>query len=80
MPYHIDNKLEKRCSLCEGEYCCREWIDPITNERVGVYCPKCNGFGCIPTEQGDRILDLVRHNLKPLIVEILEELKTTDGS
>jgi hypothetical protein len=29
-------------------------------------CPVCDGAGYVPTEFGKRVLDLMRHNFRPL--------------
>ena len=49
--------LEVVCSRCSGKgghYECDRWIS----------CHFCQGAGHIPTEFGERVLALIRHNLQ----------------
>ena len=50
--------LEVQCNYCSGR------------GRFGRdQCDACDGSGYVPTELGSRILDLMRHNLRPMIQE-----------
>ena len=33
-------------------------------------CDACNGSGYAPTEFGERVLELMRHNFKPMLQDI----------
>lgn len=47
--------LETECPTCHGE-----------GEVDGHPCYRCNASGSVPTERGEEILELVRHNLKAM--------------
>lgn len=53
--------LEHLCDYCEG-------TGGDDQDGTGWYrCQMCNGAGYKPTEAGEAILMLVRHNLKPML-------------
>lgn len=58
--------LEKRCDVCGGRGGSREcdhcrW-DP---------CGSCNGSGYKPTDFGKKVLDLMRHNFRPMLKDVM---------
>lgn len=62
-----DLVLEVRCEKCQG--------------RGGLYsysrdenepCPVCDGAGYKPTALGERVLDLMRHNWKPMFRKMMD--------
>ena len=60
MEVHEIPILEKQCEHCDGE-----GVEPY----VGGRCYCCNGSGFETTEFGDRVLRLMKHNLKPMLEE-----------
>jgi DnaJ-class molecular chaperone len=56
--------LEEHCSECYGKG--GDDQDGTGWHRCGV----CNGSGYEPTELGEAILTLVRHNLEPMLQDI----------
>lgn len=52
--------LEKPCDKCRG----RGWYSFGGGEKDR--CPICDGAGYEPTEFGESILALIRHNLKSM--------------
>jgi DnaJ-class molecular chaperone len=52
-------ELEVRCERCEGRG---------EEDEVGTFrtydCPECGGAGFVPTEFGQKVLAIVRHNLR----------------
>jgi hypothetical protein len=60
-------KLEMPCERCEGlgwNMSCGE------RERCGV----CDGAGFVPTEDGEKVLSLMRHNFRPLYQDLTKDL------
>lgn len=58
MPDETNLVLENPCTACEG-----------SGGRMGYVndwheCDKCSGAGYVPTEFGEKLLDLIRHNLR----------------
>jgi DnaJ-class molecular chaperone len=52
--------FERRCEACRG--------DGSYRGRDGrVRCGICNGSGWVPTEWGEKVLALMRHNFRPLL-------------
>jgi DnaJ-class molecular chaperone len=52
--------LESLCERCNGE--------GETERRTGFeICPDCNGAGFVPTPAGEKIIDLMRHNFRPML-------------
>jgi DnaJ-class molecular chaperone len=47
-----DYKLEEKCENCDG-----------SGRSYGDDCPGCHGTGYVPTDAGERILALLRHQL-----------------
>jgi hypothetical protein len=64
MPAHADSpqipQLEVVCPACKGTGGDRE---------LGAwnYCPECKGARYVPTEEGEKILKLMRHNFRPML-------------
>lgn len=58
-------ELETKCTSClgTGTY----WQDSSPDQLV---CELCDGAGLVPTEQGEKILELLRHNIRPLIIRL----------
>jgi DnaJ-class molecular chaperone len=54
--------LETRCDRCEGR-------GGRTERREWVSCFWCKGAGYLPTEEGKRILALMRHNFQTMLDE-----------
>lgn len=54
-----NGELEVTCRKCNGSGCVRDG-----GERCA--CPLCEGAGFEPTELGERVLALVRHNFRPM--------------
>ena len=55
--------LETKCDLCEGrggEYGGTDW----------TRCPQCCGGGYLPTELGEKLVKLIRHNLRRITEEL----------
>ena len=52
--------LEDLCGSCRGKGYDRGRGGPVR-------CDVCNGAGFISTEFGERILNLMRHNFKPML-------------
>jgi DnaJ-class molecular chaperone len=55
--------LESKCDVCDGRGWSWEKGDKC---RCGV----CDGAGYVPTDLGEQILSLVRHNLRPMYDEL----------
>ncbi|MDB5296824.1 MAG: hypothetical protein JWO31_2807 [Phycisphaerales bacterium] len=53
-------ELETPCEWCEG----RGWY---TDAQRRVRCSDCGGAGHVPTEFGERVLSLMRHNFRPML-------------
>ncbi len=47
--------LEEKCKACDGG-----------GVSYGDSCPSCRGFGYVPTENGEKILTLMRRHLRNL--------------
>ena len=54
--------LEDKCPYCYGK---GESIQEGSGRRL--LCEMCNGSGYVPTEFGERVLALMRHNFKPML-------------
>jgi DnaJ-class molecular chaperone len=54
----IEAELERACPKCGG----RGWFG---HERE--QCVLCGGAGYVPTAFGRKVLDLMRHNLRPML-------------
>ncbi len=53
--------LEERCNHCGG----KGWY---SSEKMGrSRCGFCNGAGYVPTETGEAVLALMRHNFRPML-------------
>ncbi len=57
--------LEEPCGSCLGAGYYRGREGPVR-------CDVCKGAGFIPTEFGERILDLLRHNFGPMLQDAQE--------
>lgn len=55
-------RLETPCPICEGSAGHAE-------QGEWVSCGYCSGAGYLPTEDGKRVLDLIRHNLPLMLSE-----------
>ena len=59
----MDNQLlpalECRCERCDG----MGWL---MKYGENLRCNNCNGAGFEPTELGEQVLALVRHNFRPM--------------
>lgn len=55
-------KLEDVCHWCSGR------------GRFGCEaCGLCDGSGYVPTEFGEKVLALMRHNFKPMLEDLLDD-------
>ncbi len=52
-------ELETACRLCDGE-------GRVHEEGKWRRCGCCDGAGYEPTEFGERVLNLLRHNFRPM--------------
>jgi hypothetical protein len=52
-------ELETVCPECEGR---RSW------PKYGI-CQECKGMGVVPTEFGKRVLDLVLHHRRRIVLD-----------
>jgi DnaJ-class molecular chaperone len=57
--------LENLCDTCGGEGFGRHECHP---DRLR--CSDCNGAGYVPTELGEKVLDLMRHNFRPMLQDV----------
>jgi DnaJ-class molecular chaperone len=64
-PKAAHNRLETMCRNCNGT----GDVSPFGHLED---CVKCSGTGYVPTDLGAKILDLVRHNLRSILLEKLE--------
>lgn len=60
--------LEEKCPCCHGEG--RLAVDTGNGWWT---CGECNGAGFVPNAIGERILALMRHNLKPMLQDLQAE-------
>ncbi len=60
-------ELEALCQRCDGE----GTIGYADGKRYR--CPVCNGAGYEPTEFGRRVLDLMRHHLRPMHEDLADQ-------
>jgi DnaJ-class molecular chaperone len=58
--------LEVPCDSCDGNGRRRK-------EGEWVRCSMCNGAGYIPTETGEKVLALMRHNFGPMLQDTTEK-------
>jgi hypothetical protein len=58
-------ELERVCPRCEGK-------GKIRSERVLRRCSSCDGAGYQPTEIGEMVLELMRHNFRPMYEDMDE--------
>lgn len=49
--------LEQECPQCRGKLSL-----PDTSGQGDVPCFWCDGWGVVPTEFGERVLELIKHN------------------
>jgi DnaJ-class molecular chaperone len=54
--------LESPCRDCHGKGW--EWVDGDL-----CACAYCSGAGYVPTQIGQQVLDLMRHNFRPMLKE-----------
>jgi DnaJ-class molecular chaperone len=62
--------LEEPCQKCEGS-------GLFTECRRQRRCDWCQGAGFIPTEFGERVLDLMRHNFRPMLQDATNDKAPT---
>jgi Tryptophan RNA-binding attenuator protein inhibitory protein len=62
-------ELEQECRACMGSGVC-------VCDQGRVRCRQCDGAGFLPTEAGERVLALMRHNFGPLLQDA--RLESTD--
>jgi hypothetical protein len=55
-------ELETPCERCD---CSGQVLREGRKER----CPACDGAGFLPTAFGERVLDLLRHNFRPMLAD-----------
>jgi len=56
--------LETKCDQCNGH--------PYTRiNGEDEKCSYCDGAGYVPTEDGEAILQLIRHNFKPMHEDVI---------
>ena len=58
--FNAEDSLETTCTRCEG-------TGGETERGVWQNCYECNGSGYVPTELGQKIVALMRHNIKPTL-------------
>src|SRR2546421_5220948 len=58
----MSDELESRCDRCSGR---GGWY--VEGRGDWHRCGACAGSGFVPTAQGKKILDLMRHNFKPML-------------
>lgn len=61
----LNQNFEELCVVCKGRGKHRGYHG---DER----CDTCDGAGYTTTEVGQRILDLMRHNLKPMLEDAIQ--------
>jgi len=59
--------LETLCERCNGVGTLPSREDP---DRP---CPRCEGAGYEPTEFGEKVLELMRHQLRPMLAQLRGE-------
>jgi DnaJ-class molecular chaperone len=59
--------LELPCEKCQG----RGWYSFGGGEKET--CPACEGAGYAPTEFGERVISLMRHNLRPMLRSVNDD-------
>lgn len=57
--------LETLCEYCNGG-----GGESVEGSGRWCRCTMCNGSGYVLTEMGERVLSLVRHNLKPMLEDV----------
>jgi hypothetical protein len=57
--------LETPCADCNG----KGWYWPEDRDKARR-CEACAGAGYVPTGDGKRILDLMRHSIRAMVAEI----------
>ena len=56
----LGEPLELPCDACDGDGV----VDTYHGERR---CAKCGGGGFMPTPFGEKIVELIRHNFRPML-------------
>jgi DnaJ-class molecular chaperone len=56
-------QLEKKCPRCDGAGGSKRDYDNVWDR-----CVQCGGSGYLTTAMGERILSLIEHNLKEILV------------
>ena len=59
-PLQSDVELETRCEECRG-------LGEVELRTGMEVCEMCGGAGYIPTPVGEKIIDLMRHNFRPML-------------
>lgn len=57
-------KLEEKCERCGGRGC-------YSDGGQRVSCGVCSGSGYEPTAFGERVLELLKHNFRPMLEEVI---------
>jgi DnaJ-class molecular chaperone len=61
----MSKELETVCPECDGSGKTESRYDGTSK------CEKCGGSGYVTTEQGERILELMRHNFKIMLSDAI---------
>jgi hypothetical protein len=49
-------------------------LTPVLLEGTGVYCPACEGKGCILTDKGRDLLMFLQNFGRPVVSDVVEEI------
>jgi DnaJ-class molecular chaperone len=63
---HLSVVLESICKTCDG----KGGAPPGELDDDFLECPRCKGSGYVPTDIGMAFLELMRHNLIPMLQDI----------
>ena len=67
-------ELERVCPRCKGAGGEKRDYDNVWDE-----CVQCGGSGHIVTAAGEKVLSLMEHSLKPLLLRAIGDLLQADG-
>lgn len=56
-------ELEEICPTCRG-------TGKLRGQNGYIPCSACDGAKFMPTKFGERVLDLMRHNFRPMLEEV----------